>query len=136
MTVKIYLAGSITHHGNPNAWRQNVIDGCRHWGVEWINPLTVEAKTKTDAEVVAIDYQWIKDSHAVLCNAGEPSWGTAMEVAHAYSVGVPVFAFGKRPSQASPWLRHHTDVLDISRNDVLGALGKWLAENGHIEFRF
>lgn len=132
--IKIYLAGAITHHGAPSAWRDEIalVYTAQLPHVEFINPLTVEAKTKTDAEIVALDYKWILESHAVLCNAEEPSWGTAMEIAFAYQHGVPVFAWGKYSEQASPWLRHHTDTLHLHRADALRAWLDWMTDNDHL----
>ena len=60
-------------------------------------------------EIVMWDLEDIKASEFVLANATRPSWGTAMEIVYAKTLGAPgrcVVAFtGDGP--VSPWLRYH-----------------------------
>ena len=130
---KIYLAGPVTHSNDPNGWRDIATSILETWPrFEAINPLTVEARVKTDAEIVALDYRWILDSRAILAEVFEPSWGTAMEIAFAKQHGIPVFAWGKHPDKCSPWLRHHATKIDYSMSGAINTLRNWSTEHGYL----
>ena len=54
----------------------------------------------------------------VLANASAPSWGTAMEIYHAFHVlRKLVVAWG--PSEFSPWLSVHTHALFDSLSEAI-----------------
>ena len=54
------------------------------------------------------DYDQLAKCQAVIVRAMHPSWGTAMELARARSLGIPVFAWSRFTGTGnSPWLRVH-----------------------------
>ncbi|HYE84948.1 MAG TPA: nucleoside 2-deoxyribosyltransferase [Vicinamibacterales bacterium] len=61
-------------------------------------------------EIVQGDLADIRASDLVLVNAVRPSWGTAMEVFFAHSIGKRVIAW-TGDARVSPWLRFHCDAV-------------------------
>ncbi len=67
--------------------------------------------------IVRGDLVDVIESDVILANAARPSWGTAMEVFFAHSIGRPVVAVvGDGP--VSPWLRHHSGHIVRSLPDA------------------
>lgn len=90
---------------------------CRDWReaakaqlhTETLDPMRRDYRGREDesvAEIVDGDIADIRASAFVLVNAILPSWGTAMEVFFAHSIGKPVIAVVGE-SRVSPWLRYH-----------------------------
>lgn len=76
---------------------------------EIIDPMARDYRGREEdcfREIVHGDLADIQKSSALLVNASRASWGTAMEVFHAYGLGKVVIAFAAPP--VSPWLRYHT----------------------------
>jgi nucleoside 2-deoxyribosyltransferase len=68
-----------------------------------------------------MDHRDIRQSDVVLVNALRPSWGTAMEVYFAASLGKTIFAVcGDR--EPSIWLRHYTTTLFRSFGGAIQAI--------------
>jgi nucleoside 2-deoxyribosyltransferase len=121
---KVYLAGPI--HGCTDTdckqWRSEAAGILGVHGLACIDPLVRDYRGREDSvvhELVATDKQWIEDSDIVLVNANVPSWGTAMEVLHAFVHGKHVVAFTNATS-ISPWLKAHTSELFGTLADALG----------------
>lgn len=103
----VYLAGSIADDPDPRSWRVRCAE-ILPAGWEALDPLKIECKHMTDAEIVALDYGLILKASAVIVNVGMASWGTAMELAFAKQYGVPAIGFCElRQYSGSRWLRHH-----------------------------
>lgn len=108
---RVYLCGGIFGLSDDGAktWREYAKEKLA--GVaSVVDPMVRDYRGMEDANVVAIvedDRGDIEGCTHLLVNASMPSWGTAMEVFYAYSLGVQVWAFGA-PKQRSPWLTYHT----------------------------
>lgn len=75
------------------------------------------------SEIVHGDLQDIQACTCVLANCAKPSWGTAMEIFYAHSIGKPVYAVV--PSgPVSPWLEFHAYVLH-SLGDAITRIRAW-----------
>ena len=72
------------------------------------------------AEIVAADRKDIEDSDIVLANCWKVSWGTAMEIFYAHSIGKRVLAVVPAFLPVSPWVFHHSEVY-TSLEEALGA---------------
>jgi nucleoside 2-deoxyribosyltransferase len=110
----VYLAGAI--HGcddlSCNWWRDQAT---RLLGESFrvLNPMSRDYRGVESAnvqEIVNGDLLLIASSEIVLVNATAPSWGTAMEVRYAFTVGRPVVAFTAAES-ISPWLKYHCSEI-------------------------
>ena len=115
MRSKVYLAGPI--HGRTDAqckaWRTEAASILGVHDVQCMDPMEHDYRGIEDEfaeELVARDKEWIEECDVVLVNASEPSWGTAMEVLYAESVGSQVVAFTDAES-ISPWLRVHATAI-------------------------
>lgn len=125
---KIYLAGAITHLVDPKSWRDDAANQLLYLGCEVLDPLNWEAKDFSDSEIVTLDYKLILDSVAVLVDCGQPSWGTAMELAFAKQMGRPAFGWNI-PTKCSPWLREHLYSGCVHLPIAITNLNKWINRN-------
>jgi len=123
----VYLAGPVKERADSGAtWRQDVAD---EWGDDFnfADPL---AKYDPDddpppsaAEIVGADLGMIDDADAVLVRyAGEPTWGTPMEVRYAHVNAVPVALAWVAGSDLSPWAEVHADYIRPDIGAALSAL--------------
>ena len=108
----IYLCGGINGLSDADCrdWREvakSLLTG------ETLDPMRRDYRGREDESVDAIVREDLEDIHAsfyVLVNATRPSWGTAMEIAYAYTMRRPIVAFvGEAP--VSPWLRYHCGAI-------------------------
>jgi nucleoside 2-deoxyribosyltransferase len=103
-----YLCGGINGLSDTDCrdWRtaaKALLDG------ETLDPMRRDYRGREDdsvREIVEGDIADIRASDVVLVNAIRPSWGTAMEVFFAHSIGKPVIAWSG-DARISPWLRYH-----------------------------
>ena len=110
----VYLAGAINGKSDEecNGWRSAAK---RLLGSSFSvrDPMARDYRGREDEsvrEIVEGDLADIRECRYVLVNASAPSWGTAMEVFYAWSIGKRVVAF--TPSdRISPWLRWHTHSI-------------------------
>lgn len=107
--MSVYLAGPIFGCTDDEAkgWRETA---SLLLGGDVIDPMDRDYRGIEDlsTSMVDADLSAIRESTAVLAYALRPSWGTAMEIRHAWAMGKRVVAVvGDGP--VSPWLRYHTD---------------------------
>ncbi len=110
--MKIYLCGAINGctDAEANDWRRTAKDYLRH---ETLDPMRRDYRGKEDesvAEIVAGDLADIHASDAILAACDKPSWGTAMEIHYAHSIGKRVVVVCGQP-RISPWLRYHSSAV-------------------------
>jgi len=111
----IYLAGPIFQQSD---------SGCRGWRDEarqrltWatvLDPMDRDyrgAEQQNSKQIVNGDLADIRSADALLANVSRPSWGTAMEIYYAHTIGVPVVGFGITAETAcSPWLIHYCEEI-------------------------
>lgn len=114
--MRVYLAGPIHGARDPVTWRSNIT---RILPANWeaVNPLHYAMGT-TARELVRTDLELILGCHAVIVWAMDPSWGAAIEIAFARSMGIHVIAIldaNTTLADVSPWLAAH---VDFSCNDI------------------
>lgn len=111
LPTMIYLAGPITGVGDEaRGWR---IHAARMMPGTWqaIDPLVIEAASMNPEYIVQLDYSWLERSSGVICRVDRPSWGTAMELAYARQLNLPVVGFGTIEGTPSPWLLFHVNKI-------------------------
>lgn len=113
-----YLCGGINGLSDSDCrdWRESAKSLLK---TETLDPMRRDYRGKEDEsvnEIVAGDLADIRAVDFVLVNAVRPSWGTAMEVFFAYSIGKPVIAWSG-DARVSPWLRYHC----VAVHPALGA---------------
>lgn len=89
-----------------------------------LDPMRRDYRGKEDdsvREIVEGDIADIRASDVVLVNATRASWGTAMEVFFAHSIGKRVVAW-VGDARISPWLRYHCVSVHVSFADAVAAV--------------
>ncbi len=110
----VYLCGAINGCTDAECkdWREFAKVGLKD-SCELLDPMRRDYRGIEDDSVNAIvsfDIQDINASDIVLAIADVPSWGTAMEIYYAYSIGVEVVTVCGQ-QRISPWLRRHSSVI-------------------------
>ena len=124
--MNIYLAGPIFGKSDDQckAWRnasRQLIEAAGHLAVD---PMDRDYRMKEDCfidEIVVLDKRDIDSCDALLVNANNPSWGTAMEVMYGYFQGKVICCFCGGDS-ISPWLSFHSSAIFHSAPDAV----RWL----------
>ena len=106
--IQVYLAGAITDYEDPRTWRARAKELLLD-PLMAVDPQEHEVDYSDPKGVVRTDLNLIRGCQALLIDARAPSWGTAMEVYHAWRTGKINFGWGA-PSGASPWLRAYVDL--------------------------
>lgn len=120
--MKVYLCGGINGLTDSQAqgWRTWVScyfmsDDCPIPGkIKTIDPMRRDYRGKEDESVEEIyrgDLTDIVECDAVLVNAARPSWGTAMEIVYARTMGRYIVAVVPPDGPVSPWLRVHCNRI-------------------------
>lgn len=122
----VYLAGPI--YGLPDracmGWRNRAKELLGVHGIHAHDPMMTDYRGREDdhaEEIVEQDKDAIQQCDLVLVNAHTPSWGTAMEVFFAASLGIPVVGFSGAPS-ISPWLRQHTTAIFLTLEEAVDGI--------------
>ncbi len=110
----VYLMGPINGCTDDEAstWRDQVKAelGEEHT----LDPMRRDYRGVEDESVDAIvdgDLEDIGACTSALANCWQVSWGTAMEIFYAHSIGRPVIAVLPEGTRISPWLRYHTRAI-------------------------
>lgn len=122
--IAVYLCGGINKLPDSDAidWREaakSMLVGFAH-----LDPMRRDYRGKESdsvTEIVVGDLADITESSIVLANVSRPSWGTAMEVYHAFVRGKTVVAFGAG-DRPSPWLVFHTHRLVTTLEEAVAAV--------------
>lgn len=106
---RIYLAGPINGKSDEECkgWRE---EAKKLLDADFLDPMARDyrgVEMMNVCEIVEGDKADIESVNFVLCNAASASWGTAMELHFAHSIGKKVFAFNGGKT-ASPWLVYHS----------------------------
>ena len=110
----VYLCGAINGKTDEecNGWRasaKHMLGG----SFVVVDPMARDFRGKEDMnveEIVKGDIADIDAADFILVRADLPSWGTAMEVRHAFVTGKKIVAFTDS-DRISPWLRYHTHAI-------------------------
>ncbi|MET9222391.1 nucleoside 2-deoxyribosyltransferase [Streptomyces sp. NPDC003300] len=124
-----YLAGGINGLTDDQAttWRAQaraLLNG------DVLDPMARDYRGHEDANVTAIvegDLADIAQCDAILAWCPRPSWGTAMEIHHAHTRGLPVIAVVPPGVPVSPWLRYHTTAVVHTVADAVTAIREMTA---------
>jgi nucleoside 2-deoxyribosyltransferase len=119
--MKVYLAGPINGCTDEECkgWRERakqLLPNC-----EILDPMVRDYRGKENDSVIAIvedDLKDIESSDLLLVNASKASWGTCMEIVHAFSImakTVVAFGVGEKPS---PWLVYHSDLTCLTLEEA------------------
>jgi nucleoside 2-deoxyribosyltransferase len=120
----IYLAGPINGCTDNEAvsWREIVK---RRLGEKnCLDPMRRDYRGAEDDNVSAIVHGDLEDIRAcgiMLANCWQVSWGTAMEIFFAHSLGKRVLTVLPEGTRVSPWLRYHAEIFR-SLDDALAAV--------------
>jgi nucleoside 2-deoxyribosyltransferase len=109
----VYLAGAINGCTDAQAkdWRARVTEAVRG-SYAVLDPMARDYRGAEDQNVAAIvsgDYADIAVCDVFLAMAMAPSWGTAMEIHHAFGIGKRVILIAD--GRISPWLRYHSHAI-------------------------
>ena len=115
-TFTIYLAGAMSglSFEEQNNWRENVKskleEGYSEYHVNCINPVDYynfqdsPKRYDTELEIMQFDLYKLKHSDLVIVNFNCPkSIGTAMEIATAYELRIPVIGLKDKSTKLHPW---------------------------------
>lgn len=116
-----YLCGGINGLSDADCrdWREVAKQQLR---TDTLDPMRRDYRGREDesvTEIVQGDLEDIRQSSYILVNATRPSWGTAMEVFYAHSIGKPVVAWVGENARVSPWLRYHCARVWPSLEDAV-----------------
>jgi hypothetical protein len=110
----VYLCGGINGLSDKDCtdWREYCISKLEHTH-KLLDPMRRDYRGKEAEsvnEIVIGDYADIAKSDIILVNATKPSWGTAMEMHHAY-LNLNKYVIAIVGDRVSPWVRYHTHRL-------------------------
>ena len=133
MRPTVYLAGPVKERADSGAtWRQDVADV---WGDDYdiADPLAkydpADDHHPSAEEIVRSDLTMIDDADAVLVRyAGEPTWGTPMEVRYAHMSHTPVALAWVAGADLSPWAEVHATYIRPDIGAALDALRDHFAD--------
>lgn len=74
-------------------------------------------------QIVNGDKYDIRACGVMLANCWQVSWGTAMEIHYAWSIGKQVLAVVQPGTRISPWLRYHAQIF-TSLEDAIAEAAK------------
>jgi nucleoside 2-deoxyribosyltransferase len=124
----VYLAGGINGLSDADAkdWREHVK---KYATFDTLDPMDrdyrgVEHEPGTPARIVSEDLADIDKSDILLVNAPRPSWGTAMEIHYASTMGKTVITVVP-VGPISPWLSHFSTLVFVDLHKAIAALNAW-----------
>ena len=121
----VYLAGGIFGLSDSDAtdWREYAKRELHARGYSTLDPMRRDYRGREDEpgiaeEIVHGDVDDIRNSDVIIAMAPRPSWGTAMEVALAHRMGVPVLTVVPE-GRVSPWLAYHSERVCRSLDEAI-----------------
>lgn len=115
-TCRIYLSGGMSglNFEQQSKWRQQIQDSIKYeYDCEkkplFFNPVSYfnfeEKRHKTELEAMEFDLHNLRNSNLMIVNFNDPaSLGTAMEVALAYELRMPIIGLNKDNQVLHSWL--------------------------------
>lgn len=117
--MKVYLCGPI--NGCTDAEARDWREAAKARFPDHLDPMKRDYRGKEDEsvnEIVILDKREVESVDVLLVNAPAPSWGTAMEIKHAWDHGVPCIVVVPAGTRISPWLRYHATKIVHSFEDA------------------
>jgi len=127
MSASIYLAGPVKERDDSGAPWRDAIKAEHGDDYDIIDPLDKydpdDVQQPSAQQIVEADLEMINDADAVLVRyAGEPTWGTPMEVFHAGHMEARVAIAWTANTPVSPWAQHYSDFVRASTGGAMHAL--------------
>lgn len=124
----VYLCGAIHGCSDSEAgdWRIEVKAKCD--GVAVIDPFERDYRGRengNEREIVERDRADILRSDIVIAMFRKPSVGSSMEIAFAYSIGVPVILINESRCGLSPWLTYHVRDIVTTIDEAVHIVKPW-----------
>ncbi len=110
----VYLAGPIngTTDEEAHGWRDAFMEKLPDH--KFLDPMVRDYRGMEDThymDIVHGDIEDIKLCNVFLAYCWQPSWGTAIEIEIAYTMGKHVVLVVPEGTRISPWLRYHSNSI-------------------------
>lgn len=122
--MKVYLAGPIFGCGDAQCrdWRARASELLGAQNV--LDPMIRDYRGREDEpgvaeEIVEQDKADIRSANAMIVYFDHPSVGTAMEVLHAYNIGLGIVVVNVNGGRLSPWLTYHATTVVPTVDDAV-----------------
>ncbi len=96
----------------------SIVDHIVHKGMDYSHISDFRDKQDLSSKIVQHDLNYIEDSNVVVVIANGPSYGTAIEMFAAKSLGKKIILFAKNPVP-TPWPIHFSDHIATSEDQLL-----------------
>jgi nucleoside 2-deoxyribosyltransferase len=96
----------------------SIVDHILNKGMEYSNITDFRDKQDLSSKIVQHDLKYIEGSDVVIVIANGPSYGTAIEMFVAKSLGKRIILFAKDPVP-TPWPIHFSDHVAISEDQLI-----------------
>ena len=96
----------------------SIVDHILHKGMDYSHITDFRDKQALSSKIVQHDLNYIEDSDVVVVIANGPSYGTAIEMFAAKSLGKKIILFAKNPVP-TPWPIHFSDHIATSEDQLL-----------------
>lgn len=129
---KVYLAGSMCgiSFEEQSKWRRQIRDAITYGGYDYekkpyfFNPVNYynfqEVKYKSELEVMEFDLYNLRKSDLVIVNFNNVnSIGTAMELAIAHELKIPVIGWNSSGEELHPWIKNCVSRLCENIQEVV-----------------
>ena len=96
----------------------SIVDHIVHKGMDYSHNTDFRDKQDLSSKIVQHDLKYIEGSDVVIVIANGPSYGTAIEMFVAKSLGKKIILFAKDPVP-TPWPIHFSDHVAISEDQLI-----------------
>jgi nucleoside 2-deoxyribosyltransferase len=96
----------------------SIVDHIVHKGMDYSHITDFRDKQDLSSKIVQHDLKYIEGSDVVIVIANGPSYGTAIEMFVAKSLGKRIILFAKDPVP-TPWPIHFSDHVAISEDQLI-----------------
>jgi nucleoside 2-deoxyribosyltransferase len=95
----------------------SVVDHILHKGMNYSHIIDFRNKQRLSSKIVKYDLKYIQSSDAIVAIANGPSYGTAIEIFVAKSLGKKIILFAKDPVP-TPWPVYFSDHIATSEDQL------------------
>ena len=96
----------------------SIVDHIVHKGMDYSHITDFRDKQALSSKIVQHDLKYIESSDIVIVIANDPSYGTAIEMFVAKSLGKKIILFAKDPVP-TPWPIHFSDHIVTSEDQLV-----------------
>ena len=128
MKPVIYLCGGINGLSDDECtgWRSHSKARLKMW-FKFLDPMRRDYRGREDEsvrEIITGDKKDIDNSDLILAYCNQPSWGTAMEIFYAHSIGKRVITVCNK-DRISPWLMFHSIYVSSTLDSAIEWIKAW-----------